>query len=183
MHPHTSIFIATSLDGFISRTDGSIDWLNEANRLIPPGEDCGYGEFWASIDALIIGRNTFEQVLSFERWPYEEKAVVVLSSRPLTIPEKLTASVTASSETPEVLLDRLGASGVKHVYVDGGVTIQRFLAAGLIDELTITIIPILLGAGRPLFSTLEKEIRLCHVQTRIFDFGFVQSKYRVSSFS
>jgi len=178
MRPITCVFIATSLDGFISRPDGSIDWLMEANQLIPPGEDCGYGDFWASVDALVVGRNTFEQVLTFDAWPYENKPVFVLTSRPLDIPPNLAGQVSVSSESPADLLDRLSTAGIKRVYVDGGVTIQRFLAADLIDEMTITLIPILLGTGRPLFSSLQVEIPFSHISTRSYDFGFVQNAYR-----
>jgi len=172
-----SVFIATSLDGFISRTDGSIDWLNEANASITPGEDCGYKSFFDSVDALVMGRNTFELVLTFDPWPYGEKRLVVMSSRSLDIPSALAATVSSSSEAPEALLRRLESEGIRHVYVDGGITIQRFLAAGLIDELTITQIPVLLGEGRPLFGPLPRDIRLRLLNTQSYEFGFVQLKY------
>lgn len=179
MDAKASVFIATSLDGFIARPDGSIDWLNEANAAVPKGEDCGYAEFIEPIDVLVMGRNTFETVLTFDEWPYENTRVVVLSSRPLSIPATLPGSVSASSESPGMLVERLAAEGARHLYVDGGITIQRFLAAGLIDDITITLIPVLLGRGRPLFGPIENDITLAHVATRTFDFGFVQVKYRV----
>lgn len=180
MSVKASVFIATSQDGFIARPDGSIDWLNEANAVVPSGEDCGYAEFMKSVDVLVMGRNTLEMVLTFEAWPYEDKKVVVLSSKPLIIPARLPSTVSASSESPEVLVERLSAEGAQRLYVDGGKTIQRFLAAGLIDDITITLIPVLLGQGRPLFGPIENDITLALMATRTFEFGFVQVKYRVA---
>lgn len=174
-----SVFIATSLDGFIARENGNIDWLTEANLLVPPGEDCGYGDFMANVDAVVMGRNTFEQVLSFGAWPYGSTPVVVLSQRGVALPAEIPPCVSVSSEMPGRLVARLTAQGAKKIYVDGGLTIQHFLAAGLIDDITITVIPVLLGAGKPLFGALPADIQLKHENTRSFDFGFVQSRYRV----
>ena len=180
MSIHASVFIATSLDGFIAREDGSIDWLDKANAAVPPGEDFGYAAFFASVDTVVLGRNSYEKVLTFGEWPYGDKRVVVLSSKALNIPPNLSTTVSSSSETPEALVHRLAHEGAKHLYVDGGVTIQRFLAAGLIDDLTITLIPVLLGAGKPLFGALEKDLWLAHVATSAFEScGFVQIRYRV----
>ena len=132
-----------------------------------------------SIDVLVMGRNTFEEVLAFDSWPYETKKVVVLSSMPLTVPVELTNTVSASSEPPIVLAERLFVEGSQCLYVDGGITIQRFLAAGLIDDITITPIPVILGPGKPLFCSVENDIPLVHVATKTFEFGFIQIKYRV----
>lgn len=178
MNASASVFIATSLDGYIAGPDGDIDWLNEANARIPAGEDCGYSEFMRSVDVLVMGRKTFEQVLTFDSWPYD-KPVVVLSSRPLTLPAELADRVSCSDESPEMLVKRLGTAGAKRLYVDGGITIQRFLAAGLIDDITITLIPVVLGGGRPLFGAMDQPLQLVHLDTRTFDFGFVQIRYRV----
>lgn len=180
MSARASAFIATSLDGFIARPDGSIDWLNDANAVVPGGEDCGYSEFINSVDVVVMGRNTFETVLTFGAWPYGDKRVVVLSSKPLSIPVGLCNTVSASSESPDVLVARLSAEGARRLYVDGGITIQRFLAAGLIDDLTVTLIPVILGQGRPLFGPTENDIPLVHVATRTFEFGFVQIEYAVA---
>lgn len=173
----TSAFIATSLDGFISRLDGSIDWLNEANGLVTPGEDCGYKAFSESIDVMVMGRHTFDLVRTFDAWPYGDKRVVVLSSKPVEIPVEWQKTVSSSSASPAELLRQLEAEGFQHVYVDGGITIQRFLREGLIDELTVTLIPVLLGTGRPLFGTLEKDIKLKLLRTKAYEFGFVQVTY------
>ena len=174
-----SIFIATSLDGFIARTDGAIDWLNEANSAVPDGEDCGFQSFMDSVDTLIMGRKTFQQVLSFGEWPYGSTPVVVLSRNSISFPPSVPDTVTHSSEPPEDLLGRLSDEGVAYVYVDGGITIQGFITKGLVDEITVTVIPVILGGGIPLFGSLEKDVSLTHVRTTAFHFGFVQTTYSV----
>lgn len=174
-----SVFIATSLDGFIARSDGSIDCLNEANKSVTPGEDCGYGKFMTNVDALVMGRNTFEQVLTFDSWPYGSTPVVVLSHREISFPPNLPQSVSVSNKTPTALVAWLTERGAKNIYVDGGLTIQSFFAAGLINDITITVIPVLLGSGRSLFGPLQTDLRLAHEGATVFDFGFVQSRYRV----
>lgn len=174
-----SVFIASSLDGFIARADGRIDWLEAANARLPAGEDCGYAEFMRSVDALVMGRYTFELAQTFTPWPYAQTPVSVLGSRPLAIAPALQVTVSASSETPQALCERLGRAGARRLYVDGGLTIQRFLAAGLIDDLTVTLIPCLLGSGRRLFGVLPADIQLERLDTRSYPFGFVQLRYAV----
>lgn len=174
-----SVYIATSLDGYIARPNGDIDWLTEGAEL--PGEDFGYAAFMATVDALVMGRRTYEKALSFDPWPYAGKRVVVLSTGSPAVPAALAGSVEVASLPPEVLVERLSREGVSHVYLDGGATIQGFLAAGMIDEITLTRIPVLLGEGIPLFGHLARDVRLEHVETRAFANGFVQSRYRVSS--
>jgi dihydrofolate reductase len=169
-----SVFIAISLDGFIARTDGTLDWLPPAG-----GEPHGYEEFFATVDALVIGRKTFETVLAFDSWPYGEKPVVVLSTRPLA-PAPPGAVVERMTGEPADIASRLAARGLVHVYVDGGITIQRFLRAGLIQRLIITRIPVILGSGIPLFGVTERDILLEHLATRQFASGLVQSEYRVA---
>lgn len=181
MRPRASAFIATSLDGYIARPDGSIDWLNEAQDLIPDGEDCGYHAFMASIDAIVMGRHTFEQVLLFDVWPYDAIPVYVMSRAPVAVPAPLAASVHVHQGTAESLVDVLAGKGFRQLYVDGGLTIQGFLRAGLLDEITVTVVPILLGAGRPLFGQLGREIELTLMHSRAYEFGFVQSAYRVDA--
>ena len=176
--PKASVFIATSLDGFIARSNGDIDWLMEANKVIPSGEDCGYGEFIETVDVIVMGRHTFEQVVGFDQWFYGDKRMIVMSSGHVEIPSHLRATVSASSESPRVLVERLAHEGAHHLYVDGGITIRRFLAERLIDEMTITTIPILLGEGLPLFGPLPEDLPMTHLRTRAYEFGFVQSVYR-----
>ena len=177
MNARCSVFIATSLDGFIARSDGRIDWLNDANALVPPGEDCGFAEFFSSVDALVMGRNTFEQVLSFPEWPYGSKPVIVLSRSLRSLPAQVPATVTLSAEPPATLVARLSVKGLRHLYIDGGLTIQSFLMANLIGEMTITVIPVLLGSGKPLFGSLQRDVPLQLLACRAYDFGFVQSRY------
>ena len=179
MNARCSVFIATSLDGFISRSDGSIDWLNEANTVVPAGEDCGYAQFMSTVDALVMGRNTFEQVLSFEEWPYGSKPVVVLSRHLRSLPKHLPPTVSLSAEAPAALVARLLTEGLRHLYIDGGLTIQSFLTENLIDEMTITTIPVLLGSGKSLFGPLQRDVQLKLLSSKAFEFGFVQSKYHV----
>ncbi len=175
----SSVFIATSLDGFIAREDGDLDWLDAASGAVPAGEDCGYAAFMESVDVLVMGRNTFEKVLSFDAWPYE-KPVVVLSRSRIEIPGALRGTVSASSESPVDLVMRLSGEGVEHLYIDGGSVIQSFLNAGLIDTLIITVIPVLLGSGLRLFGPLERDLPLKHVATKPYDFGFVQHEYSLT---
>lgn len=174
-----SVFIATSLDGFIARPDGGLDWLNAANSVVPPGEDCGYDAFMSTVDTLVMGRNTFEQVLTFGEWPYGSTPVVVMSHSAAPLPPNMPETVTSSRESPTDLVARLSAHGKRHLYIDGGLTVQSFLAEGLIDELIITMIPVLLGTGKPLFGPLSADIKVSHVSTHVYEFGFVQHKYRI----
>ncbi len=179
MLPKTSVFCATSLDGFIARPDGNIDWLNEASGVVPEGEDCGYAAFMSTIDALVMGRNTFEQVLTFGAWPYGDKPVIVLSSKPLELPDHLPDTVLHASGSPTELLAHFAMQGFKHLYIDGGATVQRFMAAGCIDKIIITLIPIMLGAGIPLFGALPEDVHLKCLSIKHYDFGFVQLHYEV----
>lgn len=184
MKPKISVYIATSLDGFIARKNGDIDWLIDDDEPPKPlddpqiKEDYGYREFINSVDVLVMGRKTFEKALTFGQWPYKDKNVVVLSTGTLSIPDLLHDIVTVISMSPMDLAEYLSEQGATHIYVDGGNTIQRFIAAGLVDEMTITRIPVLIGDGIPLFGPLDKDVALTHVFTRKFENGYVQSKYR-----
>lgn len=171
------VFIATSLDGFIARTDGDIQWLID---LPAEGTDYGYATFMDGVDGLVMGRNSYEKALTLGDWPYP-KPVVVMSGT-LTdadLRPDLAGRVTVSAEMPAQLMRRLEAQGWSAAYVDGGKVIQSFLAEGLIAEMIITRIPVLLGAGIPLFGRLDHDIALDHVETQAFGSGLVQSHYRV----
>ena len=168
-----SVFVGTSVDGFIARQNGELDWLPEGG-----GEPHGYNEFFASVDALVIGRKTFETVWAFDPWPYGDKRVVVLSSRPVDL-SVARGVVEQMAGDPADIVARLAASGAHHLYVDGGITIQRFLRVGLVRRLVITRVPVLIGEGVPLFGSLPKDVRLTHVATRDFPSGLVQSEYRI----
>ena len=169
-----SVYIATSLDSFIARKNGDIDWLTSGES----GTDYGYAEFIASVDHIVIGRNTYEKVLTFGGWPYERK-VVVLTSRDFAFPTELAGKVEALHGAPRDVLEALERRGARHIYLDGGATIQRFLRESLVDELTITTIPILIGEGLPLFGPLEADVKLELLRSESFPNGFVQNKYRV----
>jgi len=170
-----SVFVGTSVDGFIARPNGDLDFL-------PPsgGEPHGYNEFIATVDAIVIGRKTFETVLAMEGWPYGDKRVVVLSSRPLDL-SGAGGIVEQMAGSPAEIASRLAASGAHHLYVDGGVTIQGFLRAGLIQRLIITRVPVLIGEGVPLFGTPSHDIRLRHIATRHYPSDLVQSEYQVAA--
>lgn len=170
-----SVFVGTSIDGFIARANGDLDFL-------PPGggEPHGYDEFMATVDALVIGRKTFETALSFGTWPYGVKPVFVLSTRPLVAAPR-GAVVERMSGAPAEIVSQLSARGVRHAYVDGGSTIQQFLQAGLIQRLIITRVPVLIGDGIPLFGALQSDVVLRHVATRAYASGLVQSEYVVAT--
>jgi dihydrofolate reductase len=171
-----SVFIGTSVDGFIARPNGDLDFLPEGG-----GEPHGYNEFIASVDAIVIGRNTFEKVLTLGPWPYGDKRVVVLSSRPIDLSAASGGLVEQMAGSPAEIVSRLAASGAHHLYIDGGITIQRFLCAGLIQRLIITRVPVLIGDGIPLFGTLPRDVRLRHVATRNYPSGLVQSEYHIAA--
>ena len=171
----SSVFVGTSLDGFIARANGDFDFL------FPSGnEPHGYEEFIATVDAIVMGSNTFEVVRRMTPWPYATKSVFVLSSRRLAAtPQGIT--VERLSGTPSEVTEALSARGLHHIYVDGGITIQRFLDAGLVDRLVITRVPVIIGTGIPLFGPTRRDIALEHIATRTFITGLVQSEYAVLS--
>jgi dihydrofolate reductase len=170
-----SAFVGTSADGFIARTNGEFDFLPQDG-----GEPHGYDEFIASIDAIVMGRHTFDTVLRFPAWPYGDKRVVVLSNRDL---ERQTANggvVEQMAGAPADIVSKLASTGSHHLYVDGGITVQQFLRAGLVQRLVITRVPVLIGEGIPLFGSLPHDVKLRHLGTRQFASGLVQSEYEVT---
>lgn len=167
----TSVFVGTSLDGFIARENDGLDFLPD-----DPGEDHGYREFFDSVDVLIIGRRLYEVALGFEGWPYGGKQVFVLSTKDIAPPPAGAVVERLSGEPAEVLAVVEGR-GFQHAYVDGGITIQRFLNAGLIQSLVITRVPVLIGSGIPLFGPLDHDVRLRHVRTKVLSSGLIQSEY------
>jgi len=169
-----SVFCGTSVDGFIARRDDALDFLPDDG-----GEPHGFEEFFASIDVLVIGRRTFEKVSSFAAWPYGGKRVVVLSHGPVDLSRFIEFPVQVMNGTPAEILARLEAEGARHAYVDGGRTIQAFLRAGLIRDLTVTRVPVLIGEGIPLFGSLAHDLRLRHVATTSYASGLVKSSYEV----
>lgn len=167
-------FIGTSVDGFIARPNGELDFLP-----VDGGEPHGYPEFFASIDALVIGRKTFETVLGFPTWPYGKKPVIVLSSRQVDFSKVPGANVDHMSGPPAEIVAKLTERGYKRVYIDGGITIQEFLRAGQIQRLVITRVPVLIGQGIPLFGTLPHDVKLRHIETKSYATGLVKTEYEV----
>ncbi|HVY31882.1 MAG TPA: dihydrofolate reductase family protein [Polyangiaceae bacterium] len=168
--PRCSVFIATSIDGYIARPDGTFDFLSIVER---PGEDYGFADFFATVDALVIGRNTYETALSFPEWPYAGKRCIVLTHRetPTAHGEQFFAG------EPAALVDQLALAGAQRLYVDGGAVIRQFLLGDLIDDITLSIVPVLLGNGIPLFGSELPEQRLQLQSSKAFESGLVQLCY------
>jgi dihydrofolate reductase len=167
------VFIATSLDGYIATTDGGLDWLDVPN---PDQSDFGYGEFISGVDAIVMGRRTFEKVMTFGSWPYE-KPVFVLSNTITNVPEPVKEKVELLGGDVRTVIKELKVRGYANLYIDGGRVIQSFLREDLIDELILTRIPVLLGGGIPLFGQLDTELNLKHRKTETFGNGLVISRY------
>jgi dihydrofolate reductase len=163
-----------SVDGFIARKNGAFDFLDEGG-----GEPHGYDEFIKTVDTHVIGRNTYEVVLGFGEWAYGTKRVVVLSSKPLDFSAVRGGNVEQMSGEPREIVERLAATGAKHLYVDGGDTVQRFLRAGLVDRITVSRVPVLIGEGISLFGSLPSDVHLRHVATTSYKGGLVKSEYAV----
>lgn len=169
-----SVFVGTSVDGLIARRDGSLDWLPAGG-----GEEHGYTAFIASVDAIVMGRGTFDTVLKFDRWPFQKPVIVLTTHERDAIPPP-DALVEFMSGAPRDIVGRLAERGMTLLYIDGGVTIQRFLDAGLIDRMTITRVPVIIGDGIPLFGPTGRDVRLEHLLTRTYPSGLVTTEYRVA---
>jgi dihydrofolate reductase len=172
----TTIYIGTSLDGFIARTNGDLDWLmnpeNHSNEVFE-----GYNDFIGKIDAIVIGRGTYEKVLTFPAWPYEKK-VFLLSTSLKQLPKNLEGKAAIISMKPKKLLDYLSNGGFTNIYVDGGKVIQEFLKEDCIDEMIITKVPVLIGNGIPLFGILNNDLLFEHIETKVYSNGLVRSHYK-----
>lgn len=168
------VYIATSLDGFIATADGGIDWLNEIPN--PDQSDFGFAEFMDGIDALVMGRNSFDKVMTFDCWPYD-KPVFVLSNRMTEVPEGMAGKVKIVNGDINELVHQLHQQGYNNLYIDGGTVIQSFLREDLIDELIITRVPIILGDGIPLFGKHGQMLTFKHRKTEIFNNMLVKSSY------
>ncbi|MFC4965357.1 dihydrofolate reductase family protein [Alcaligenes sp. GCM10023179] len=173
------VFIGTSLDGFIAKPDGDIAWLLERSD---PAEDHGYMAFIADKDAVVMGRGTYEKVLTFDVWPYQLPVVVL--SRQLAdtpVPEHLQGKVRFSRQTPEQLMEQLAAENLQRIYVDGGQLIQSFLRAGLVHEMILSTMPVLIGEGRRLFGDVNQDMDWRLLSSQSFPSGLVQSRYQFES--
>jgi dihydrofolate reductase len=169
-----SVFCGVSVDGFLARPNGALDFLAAGEK-----EPHGFEAFYESVDVVVIGRKTFEVVLTFGKWFYGKKQVVVLSTHVLDFSSIQDAVVEQMSGEPDEIMKKLRERGFQHAYIDGGVTIQRFLTAGVVRRLVITRVPVLIGEGIPLFGHVPHDINLQHVETRCFGGGLVQSEYQV----
>ncbi|HKQ85197.1 MAG TPA: dihydrofolate reductase family protein [Candidatus Acidoferrales bacterium] len=171
-----SVFCGVSVDGFLARPDDTLDFLDTGGE-----EPHGFEEFLATVDVIVIGRRTFEVVMKLGHLGlYGKKTVIVLSSSPLDFSSAKAEGAERISGPPAEIVKQLKARGLQHAYVDGGITIQRFLAAGLIDRMVITRVPVLIGSGIPLFGALPRDIKLHHLTTRSYTGGLVQSEYEVA---
>ncbi|KAF1052541.1 MAG: putative protein YyaP [Stenotrophomonas maltophilia] len=172
--PTLIYYVATSLDGFIARADGGLDWLDDTHQA---DQDYGYAAFYASVDALLMGSETWRTCQGFDSWPYSGKPTVVLSRDTALKPPQ--AQVSAVHNSPGEALQALAQQGHERIWlVGGGRLAGNCLAAGLIDELVISIIPRLLGSGVPLFAgCIERVLQLLEV--RAFPNGVIQQRYRI----
>lgn len=169
------VYIATSIDGYIADKNGKIDWLLKIPN--PSDSDYGFSDFMKRVDAIVMGRNTFQTVMNFKDWPYPKK-VFVLSKTLKTIPHEFNDKAEIISSHPHEIVSELAKRGFHHLYIDGGKTIQSFLKCDLIDELIITRIPVILGYGTPLFAKQEIELEFKHEQTEIYENGLIKSTYK-----
>ncbi len=168
------VYIAESLDGFIADSNGALDWLHEAPN--PENSDYGYADFMSGIDAIVMGRGTFETVLTFDTWPYD-KPVFVLSSSLKEVPPALEGKVDLVNGEVHAIVDDLSSRGYTNLYIDGGRTIQSFLKADLIDELVLTRIPMLLGGGVPLFGDIGRKLSFRHASTEMLNPQLTKTRY------
>jgi len=182
-----SVFIATSADGYIATIDGGVEWLETSGKTdvdLGDDSDMGFGTFIASVDCMVMGRGCMEKISSFnltpEQWPYGNIRVVVLSNSIKEVPDNLKGRVELYSGEISALISELEQKGFKHAYIDGGATITSFLNAKLIDEMTITQAPVLLGSGVPLFGDISHQTKLRNTRSTTFANDFVQIKYEVS---
>jgi len=181
-----SVYIATSVDGFIAKPDGNVDWLHTAGNLEADmgTEDMGFKAFMDSVDCMIMGRKCMEMIsnmeLTPEQWFYGDMRIVVLSNTVTEVPDNLKGKVEMYSGDINSLVATLEKEGFKHAYIDGGKTIQSFINLQLIDEIIITKVPVLLGEGIPLFGKTLKDIKLEKAKASAFANDFVQEKYSVN---
>tara|TARA_B110000881_G_C18428207_1_gene439495 strand:- start:187 stop:750 length:564 start_codon:yes stop_codon:yes gene_type:complete len=182
-----SVFIATSADGYIATNDGGVAWLESAGKKdaeMGHEADMGMNSYIASVDCMIMGRKCMEVISSFnlppEHWPYGDIKIIALSNTLTTAPDNLKDKVEMYSGDIHSLIAKLESDGYKHAYVDGGSTITEFINLQLINEMTITKAPVLLGEGLPLFGKIVNQITLTDVTARDYPNGFAQLHYKVS---
>lgn len=173
-----TVYIGCSIDGFIARKDGSVDFLDNVDPP-PEGEDYGWNDFFGPLDALVMGRNTYDVVLDFKVWHYNKKKVMVLTNREIEIPDFIKGDVFPFKGTPQEAIKHLANLGCKNLYIDGGKVIQDFLNANLVDRMVITYVPILIGDGIRLFDNLKIEQKFKLEKVSHFETGLVSLDYRL----
>ena len=170
--PKISVYIAISIDGYIARSDGNLDWLDRVGGF---DEDYGFQTLLDSIDAVILGRKTYEAAATVPDWPYKGKRIVILSNTLKTVREG--AEIFRGDITQ--LLSQLNSDGIKHIWIDGGLTISKFLNLQMVDSMTLSVIPVILGAGIPLYHAIDKELSCSLVSSQSYPSGLVQLKYEI----
>ncbi|NQZ21921.1 MAG: dihydrofolate reductase [Colwellia sp.] len=182
-----SVYIATSADGYIATAEGSVDWLDTAGNPdadMSDNPDMGFNDFIASVDCMIMGRKCMEVIASFaltpEQWPYGDTKIYVLSHSLAVPPENLLGKVEMYAGDIPKLINRLKSNGFKHAYIDGGATITSFINLQLINEMTISKAPVILGDGIPLFGKVDQNIKLVNSEVTVFPNDFIQIRYGVS---
>jgi len=168
------VYIGKSLDGFIAGKDGDLQWLNDIPN--PENSDFGFSAFMERIDAVVMGRRSFETVQSFGSWIYT-KPVFVVSTTLDRLPPEYDGRAQILNLKPARIIKELGDKGLRNIYIDGGVLIQSFLAGDLIDEMIITTVPVLLGDGVPLFAKLRRQLKFTHIRTEILAGCLVKTHY------
>lgn len=172
----TLVYIATSLEGYISRPEGELDWLMD-DDFVDEGEDYGFAQLFKSVSCLAIDEQTFETVLHSPEWPFADKRLVVMSQHLEALPEGLPETVELFDGTPAELIKQLKRDGEKRLLLDGGSLIREFTTAALVDRFILTRIPVLIGSGVPLFGALQRDLKLKHIRTQSYPSGLVQSEY------
>lgn len=179
-------FFAQSADGYIAGLDDDVTWLEhcgDPSAAMADQADMGFNEFIAQVDCLVMGRRTFEKLLSFhltaEQWPYRDAKLYVLSHQPIAVPPSFIKSVQFLQGEIIDIVDELRSRGHQHAYIDGGITVSAFIAARCLQQLIITQAPILLGCGTRAFSQLPETVQLQHGQATTFANGFIQLRYNL----
>ncbi|NKF49290.1 dihydrofolate reductase [Shewanella sp. WXL01] len=182
-----SVFIATSIDGYIATEDGNVDWLEQAGNQqadMSDNPDMGFNEYINSVDCMIMGRKCMEKIASFnltdEQWPYGKLPIYVLSRTMTKPPQNLVGKVEMVNDGIEALLSRLELQGLKHAYIDGGATICAFINLQLIERMIITQAPVVLGKGISLFNDIKSPVSVTQVSAQSYPNDFVQVSYRLS---
>ncbi|WGV99231.1 dihydrofolate reductase family protein [Vibrio sp. YMD68] len=182
-----SVFIAASTDGYIAEENGGLDWLHTSGNPdadMSENFDMGFADYINSVDCMVIGRKSMETLSSFnltpEQWPYGDIKIYVLSSTLTQAPENVSDKVEVFSGDISSLARQLEKEGYKHAYIDGGLTITSFLNERLINEITITRVPVILGRGIPLFGKVQKAVQLREATAIVFPNDYIQTKYTVN---